>query len=138
MIIMPMQTKLCRTRECFPSNLITGIIPNVPRIEFSNRYFCFILRDQYGAMFFNRHKAGIGFILRDQYGEVLLAASILENEVLNPETIECMAVLGGIQPCLNQGISRSIIECDCMLVVNELEKNEDSLSSWCNLVQEIR
>lgn len=46
-----------------------------------------------GAMFFDHHKARIGAILRDNKGEIVMAASKVENEVNDPESIELLANL---------------------------------------------
>lgn len=42
-------------------------------------------------MLFDQEKAGIGIILNTQ-GNMVVAASILENEVSNPKTIEALAI----------------------------------------------
>lgn len=41
--------------------------------------------------------AGIGIILKDPHSEVLFVASIKEEDIQEPETIETVAVLYGLQ-----------------------------------------
>lgn len=53
-----------------------------------------------GAIFFNLQKAGIGAILRDNKGEPIMATSIKGEALFNPETIEGLAILRGLQLCV--------------------------------------
>lgn len=53
----------------------------------------FFRLDVEGAIFLDHNKAGAGVILRDHKGEPILVASILENKVQNPKTIEVVAIL---------------------------------------------
>ncbi|KAF5478189.1 hypothetical protein F2P56_004771 [Juglans regia] len=91
-----------------------------------------------GAMFFDRHKAGIGAVLRDDKGDVVLAASKIEYEVNELEDIELLAMFGGIQICANMGIRRLILESARLLMVNEVNASEASFSLLGNLVREVK
>lgn len=89
-------------------------------------------------MFYDHQKVGDGVILRDSKGDLILAASILENEVHNLETVEALTILRGIQLCLHQGVHNLIIESDSQIYVNELLQQESSLSEIGNLLTDIR
>ncbi|KAF5468064.1 hypothetical protein F2P56_012246 [Juglans regia] len=71
-----------------------------------------------GAMFFNRHKAGIGAVLRDDKGDVGL-----------------VWIRKGLQICANMRTQRLILESDSLLTVNE---REASFSLLGNLVREVK
>lgn len=47
-------------------------------------------------MFYDDQRAGVGAIHWDSKGDLVLATSVLENEVQTPETIEAVAILRGI------------------------------------------
>lgn len=51
----------------------------------------FLKLDVDGAMFFDQQKAGIGF--RDHKGKAVMATSMAERWVANPESIEALAIL---------------------------------------------
>lgn len=70
---------------------------------------------------FYHNKVRIGAILENNKGETIIAASLLENEVPNLETIETLAILRGLQLCAHQGIPKVIVESDCVLVIKELQ-----------------
>ncbi|CAI9773285.1 unnamed protein product [Fraxinus pennsylvanica] len=92
-----------------------------------------------GAIFHHLHKAGVGSVLRGQEGKVLMAASKGEREVANPETIEFLAVLRGLQFVLFMGISHLVLESDCLLVVSQLNDAESiTLSPWGSIISDIR
>lgn len=67
-----------------------------------------------GEVFFDNYKAGIDMILRDENGETIQAASIAELGVKEPEDLELLAILKGLQLCLRMGIKKIIIESDCL------------------------
>ncbi|CAI9778901.1 unnamed protein product [Fraxinus pennsylvanica] len=91
-----------------------------------------------GAIFHHLHKAGVGSVLRDQEGKVLMAASKGEREVADPETIEFLAVLRGLQFVLSTGISYLVLESDCLLVVSQLNDAESiTLSPWGSIISDI-
>lgn len=46
-----------------------------------------------GALFFDTHKAGIGFSVHNHAGKMALAACIYEKYVDNPVVIESLAVI---------------------------------------------
>lgn len=68
-----------------------------------------------GAMFFDLHKASVRAILRDEQGNVIMAASKIENEVANLETIELLAIFRGLQLCAHLDFSGLTLESDSML-----------------------
>ncbi|CAI9762880.1 unnamed protein product [Fraxinus pennsylvanica] len=92
-----------------------------------------------GATFHHLHEAGVGIVLRDQTGTVLMAASKGEWEVADPEMIEFLAVLRGLQLVMSMGISRLVIESDCLFVVSQLNDEESiSLLPWGSIIADIR
>lgn len=55
-----------------------------------------------------------------------------------PEAIESIAILHGLQFCLQMGISNVMVELDCQVIVNDLRETQASLSPQGNILQEIR
>ncbi|XP_041004026.1 uncharacterized protein LOC121249385 [Juglans microcarpa x Juglans regia] len=90
----------------------------------------------YAALFFNLQKAGVGAVLRDEKGNVLMAVSKSEHELHEPASVELLAMLRGLQFSLHLGISKVVLESDCLLMVEALAASEDSLSSQGNLLKE--
>lgn len=86
------------------------------------------------AIFFDHQKVEIEAILKNNKGDTIMAANLLENEVLNPETIETLVILRGLQLCAHQGIPKIIVESDCLLVIKKLEQLEASFSALGNLM----
>lgn len=66
-----------------------------------------------GALFPDLNKTRVGFILRDWKGATVIVASISKQNVTNVVDIETLAILRGLQHCLNQGTSNLLIESDC-------------------------
>lgn len=62
----------------------------------------------------------------------------MEYEVTEPESIELVAMLGGLQVCINWGFINIIIESDCLLIIQDLQNEEDSLSLMENLLKKIK
>ncbi|CAI9760756.1 unnamed protein product [Fraxinus pennsylvanica] len=92
-----------------------------------------------GATFCHLHKAGISVVLRDQAGKVLMTASKRDWEVADPEMIEFLAVLRGLQLIMPMGISHLVIESDCLLVVSQLNDVESiTTSPWGSIIADIR
>ncbi|KAF5462687.1 hypothetical protein F2P56_018674 [Juglans regia] len=91
-----------------------------------------------GAMFGELCKSGVGCILRDDKGKVLMAALKAESEVEEPEAVELIVVLRGLQLCVSMGISRIQVESDCLLVVEALEHNNMAGSLLGLLYQDIK
>lgn len=75
-----------------------------------------------GALFFDHQMVSVGAILRNDNGDILLAASMRELTLMQSEHIECLAILKGLQICLQLGISTLIVEFDCLLLVQELQQ----------------
>lgn len=65
----------------------------------------------YVTIFSDHKKAGIGAILRNNEGENIMAITLLENEVLNLETVGTLAILKGLQLFSHQGIPKIIVKC---------------------------
>ncbi|XP_042965942.1 uncharacterized protein LOC122299620 [Carya illinoinensis] len=92
-----------------------------------------------GALFFDQKKAGIGAVLRDGRGEVILAASKMECYIEEPETIELVAILRGLQLCIQSGISKLVVESDCKLLVEILQQEpQQDASQLGNLTSEVK
>lgn len=91
-----------------------------------------------GAIFFNFKKTEIGAIVRDHRGKALFATRVAENAVAQPELIEAIAVLRGLQLCLNQGFTQLLIENECLLLVMEILQRDPSNSVFENIVFNIK
>lgn len=77
-------------------------------------------------------------ILRDSKGEVIFTASIHENTFHNPKIIESLAMLRGLQLCLNLRIHHLVIESECQILVKELQSSELSSLSSGNIIQDLK
>lgn len=77
-------------------------------------------------------------ILGDIRGEVILAATISENQLQQLESIESLAILRGLQMCSHLGIQHLILESDCQVVVNELRGAAPSFYSLGNIFLDIQ
>ncbi|XP_035545961.1 uncharacterized protein LOC118348444 [Juglans regia] len=76
-----------------------------------------------GAIFKDQYKSGLATVLRDDQGNVLMAASKVENVVEEAEAIELTTIFRGLQLCMSMGISKLLVESDCLLVVEALKQN---------------
>ncbi|XP_042988629.1 uncharacterized protein LOC122316158 [Carya illinoinensis] len=76
----------------------------------------------------------IGVILRDEHGDVIMAASILEPNGANPESVELLAIFHGLQLCATMGISKLIVECDCLLMEKEMQTKAEYEVLYGNLL----
>ncbi|XP_035551721.1 uncharacterized protein LOC118349890 [Juglans regia] len=79
-----------------------------------------------GALFFDLNKAGMGAVLRNHMGEILMACSRVESVSLEPEQVEAVALLRGLQLCMSLGIPKLIIESDCLFLVEEVNRSSES------------
>lgn len=79
----------------------------------------------------------VDFILKDSSENALLVATICKVHVENPIVIESLAILMGLQHCLNQRISNLIVESDYQLVVSKILQVKHSFSPLENLYQDI-
>lgn len=91
-----------------------------------------------GAMFFCPRNAGVGVVLINERGDVILACSKMANEVANPKFIEALAMLRGLQLCVQWGIPKLIMKNDCLLLVNELQLSRENFLALENLLKEIQ
>ncbi|XP_042985441.1 uncharacterized protein LOC122314103 [Carya illinoinensis] len=91
-----------------------------------------------GAMLYDQQKAGVGVILRDDKGEVLVACSKLEKEMISSEFIEATAMLRGLHFCAQWGVSKLILESDCLVLVNDLLSESENFTELGVLMQDIR
>lgn len=67
-----------------------------------------------------------------------MAVSKKEKALVQPETIESLAILRGLQFCLQLGISNLIVELDCQSLVAELHNHQAPLSPLGNIFQDIK
>lgn len=67
-----------------------------------------------------------------------MAITKKERGILQPEAVECLAILHGLQFCLQLGISNLLVESDCQAIANEIQGQQASLSPLGNIFQDIR
>lgn len=67
-----------------------------------------------------------------------MAASTAESNVPNPEFIEALVIVRGLQLYMHHEISNRIIESNCLLLVEELNYDETLNSALGNLLSNIR
>lgn len=53
-----------------------------------------------GALFFDLQKVGINYIIHNHQCKVIMIASIANNCVMSPKTIEAFAILRSLQLCM--------------------------------------
>lgn len=80
----------------------------------------------------------MGIIPWDTKGDIVMAASKLEDGVLDLASIEILAMFWGLQLCVNMGIANIILENDSLLMVTEIQKATDSYAPQRVLVQETK
>lgn len=85
------------------------------------------------ALFFDIKEVGVGAFLWEYKGNLVMVVSKKEMELVQPETIICLAILRGLQFCLQLGITNLIVELDCQTLIVELQDPRDSLSLLGNL-----
>ncbi|XP_042958205.1 uncharacterized protein LOC122293812 [Carya illinoinensis] len=90
------------------------------------------------ALFFDLRKVGVGVVLTNEKGKVLVTVSKAEHELNEPELVELLAMLRGLQFSLHLGLSKIVLESDSLLMLKALSTNEDSLSIQGNLLKEVR
>lgn len=66
--------------------------------------------------------SGMGAILRDGQGNTVLAASMVEHNLLETEEAELLGIFRGLQLCTGRGIKRIIVESDNLTMVKECQK----------------
>lgn len=91
-----------------------------------------------GALFVDFQVASIGAIIWDSHSEVVLAASMKENDILDPETIENLVVMRRLQLNMHLGVTQLLIESNCQSVVKEIQGNKESSSTLGNLIHDIK
>lgn len=69
---------------------------------------------------------------------VIWTATIREEQINQPEIVECLAILRSLQLCLHLGFLNLLIESDCQLVGNELNEETPSSSYLGNLFHDIK
>lgn len=75
-----------------------------------------------GAVFNHPNMSGMGAILRDGQGNTVLAASMVEHNMLETEEAELLGIFRGLQLCTGRGIKRIIVESDNLTMVKECQK----------------
>ncbi|XP_040987683.1 uncharacterized protein LOC121235401 [Juglans microcarpa x Juglans regia] len=91
-----------------------------------------------GALFFDLNKAGMGTVLRNHMGKVLMAVSKVETVFLEPEQVEAVALLRGLQLCMSLGIPKLIIKSDCLFLVEEVNRSSESNVAIRSMVADVK
>ncbi|XP_042969199.1 uncharacterized protein LOC122301911 [Carya illinoinensis] len=84
------------------------------------------------------NQAGVGVVLRNHNGEVVVACSKVEKEVSFAEFIEAIALLRGLQLCVQWGVPKLMLKTDCLILVNALNENSECLTDFAFILQDIR
>lgn len=63
-----------------------------------------------------------------------MAASMIDNCAMNPETLEALALLRSLQLSMRKGIQILIVESDCLLLVEEITIAASSNSALGNII----
>ncbi|KAF5458621.1 hypothetical protein F2P56_022638 [Juglans regia] len=77
-------------------------------------------------------------IIRDEEGEALLAACDSRRNVVLPEVAECQALWKALQMCNDLNIQNAIFEGDAKVVIMAVKGDEENLSYFGSLIDDIR
>ncbi|XP_042942655.1 uncharacterized protein LOC122276823 [Carya illinoinensis] len=91
-----------------------------------------------GVVFRDIHKAGVGMVLLNDKGEVLWATTKLEDEGINAEAIELLAIFRALQMCVGMGINKLVVESNCLMAVKVLNAEIECSALLNDLVREIK
>jgi ribonuclease HI len=83
-------------------------------------------------------KAGAGIIIRNHFGEVLLSAWKVLHDARSAEEVEAYACLEGVSLAVEWGREKTILESDCLPIINSLISHVESKSSLFFLIKEIK
>ncbi|XP_074265059.1 uncharacterized protein LOC141587475 [Silene latifolia] len=89
------------------------------------------------AATFDEQGCGMGVVIRDHNGEVGRAAVKQVRTQWSVEIIEAKAALLGVNMAIQMGVTKVIIESDCLQLVNALKKNEVQSNYFGNVVSEV-
>lgn len=67
-----------------------------------------------------------------------MATSIGERTLFQPETIECLAILRGLQQCIPLSILNLIVESDCHSIVQQIQGLVESFLPLGNIIKDIQ
>lgn len=81
-------------------------------------------------MFVDQHRAGIGVVLRDDQGSFRFGACLGLHEANELEETELMAIFRELQLCASMGISKILVESNCLLMVNLCNKENPQNSRF--------
>jgi ribonuclease HI len=85
----------------------------------------------------NTGKAGAGIIIRNHFGEVLLSAWKVLHDARSAEEVEAYACLEGVSLAVEWGREKTILESDCLSIINSLISHVESKSSLCFLIRRL-
>lgn len=91
-----------------------------------------------GVLFFDCQEVGLVAILRDSRGEVIMAASMREKIMFQPETTECVAIFRGIQQCIPLGIPNLVLESDYQTIVQQIQGLAEPFLPLGNIIEDIK
>lgn len=91
-----------------------------------------------GAFSQDGSRAAIGAVIRDSSGAVIMSVAKRELATMKILEVEGIAILRGLQFSMHLGIHHLIIESDSLLVINELQKTEDSNAIFGNIIKEVK
>ncbi|KAL9225663.1 hypothetical protein vseg_001559 [Gypsophila vaccaria] len=83
-------------------------------------------------------KRGFGVVTRDDTGEVVWCSVLQEEGEMAAETAEAMAILWAMTKARDAGISRVVVESDCLTVVNALNNSSEGRSELFLILDDIR
>ncbi|GAV76547.1 RVT_3 domain-containing protein, partial [Cephalotus follicularis] len=85
----------------------------------------------------DRHE-GEGMVARDAQGWVTMATSINFQYIMDPPTMEALAILQAVKLASGNGWSRIVIEVYAEVVIFEIRNETLCLTSYGNIVEEIK
>ncbi|XP_042974660.1 uncharacterized protein LOC122306292 [Carya illinoinensis] len=91
-----------------------------------------------GAFSSNGSVSGIGVIVRNSKGEVIMSAAKKELSVMTAVEVEALAIIRGLQLCIDLEIQNLVIESDSLLVVKEFNKQGSSKATFGNVIREAK
>lgn len=67
-----------------------------------------------------------------------MAANMKEKVLFQPETIECWAILHGLQQCIPLGIPHLVVDSNCQSIVQQLQDTVEIYLPLGNIIKDIR
>jgi ribonuclease HI len=90
------------------------------------------------TIFATTRQMGVGVVAPDQYGTFLAACGECQDEVINAELAESLALWRAVAFARNEGYSKVIFASDCQSVINRVNAEMMDLSSCGPVIEDVK